>query len=675
MDRKEYMKACKQAKTWAKEYYDNDAPSVSDYDYDTLMRQLRDAEAAHPDWITPDSPTQHVGGSTGKSTFAKVQHAVPMLSLLDITSEAELNEFLDRFPGEVFSVEPKIDGLSISVTYEDGVLTRAETRGDGLIGEDITENAKQILGIPPFLPVPGYKVLEVRCECYMPVAEFERINKENEKLGKRIFVNPRNAAAGILRTKDVEEVKRANLHAFAFNVQRFEFTSGEKPRSNPLGVSHLASLDLLRWLGFETVEHYGSGRKGVYGLIQHIGEERDKLPYWIDGSVVKLDDIHLRDKIPGTSKYPNWARAFKYPPEEKTTTVVDIILQAGRTGRITPVAVFDPPVFLEGSTVSKATLHNPEFISGLDLNLGDEVVVHKAQSIIPEILKVAKKHAIGHFNVYGCTCPSCGGMIVPGAEDGEDAGGAYCLNPMCPAQMSRHLEFWGSRECMDIAGFGPAVIERFTALGWLNSINDIYRLKDHRDEMAKLDGFGAKSADKLLAAIEESKTRDIDRLIKALGIPGVGRHIGRELAKRYPGIWEIAGLTESQLAAIDGIGEVSARVISEFFRDVDNRRMLKATEALGVNFLSKSYGAAPAEGALSGFTFVITGTLPSMGRDAAKALIESHGGKVSGSVSKKTSFLLAGEAAGSKLEKAQELGVKIISEGELLGMIGEEGAR
>ncbi len=332
--------------------------------------------------------------------------------------------------------------------------------------------------------------------------------------------------------------------------------------------------------------------------------------------------------------------------------------------------MFDPPVFLEGSTVSKATLHNPEFIRELNLDIGDEVLVHKAQSIIPEIKRVTDKRSHGAYNVLAHVCPACGGDLVTGAdENGSGQSGAFCVNPSCPAQLSGHLEFWASRDCMDIAGFGPAVIERFSDLGWLGSINDIYRLKDHAKEMAALDGFGEKSAKKLLEAIEESKSKDIDRLIKALGIPGVGRHIGKELAKRYPDIWTIAACPKNELSEIPGVGEISAYAMYTFFHDVDNQRMLKAMEALGVNFKSQSYGSATKEGALTGMTLVITGTLPTMSREDAKAFIEQNGGKVSGSVSKKTSLLLAGEAAGSKLDKAKELGIKVISEQELRAMV------
>lgn len=675
MKYEEYQALVAELKHHAKLYYDNDAPEISDYEYDAKMRTLRQAEQEHPEWVTPDSPSQHIGGSAGKSTFEKVTHEVPMQSLLDITTEDEVNDFINRYPDQLFSVEPKIDGLSISVTYENGVLIRAETRGDGLIGEDITENAKHIHGVPVKLnAVHGggnLGLIEVRCECYMPVAEFERVNAENEKLGKKTFVNPRNAAAGILRTKDIEEVKRGGLHAFAFNVQRFELLNPDSEEL-PLGFSHIESLDFLRSLGFATVTYYGCDVASVMKWIRYIGENRDQYPYWTDGAVVKLNNLPLRESIGGTSKYPNWARAFKYPPEEKTTKVSDIILQTGRTGRVTPVAVFDPPIFLEGSTVGKATLHNQAFIDSLGLDIGDTVLVHKAQSIIPEIMCVVNK-AANHevFNIFNCTCPSCGGKLVEGAdENGNGAGVPYCVNSSCPAQLSRHIEFFCSRDCMDIVGMGPAIIDAFIAKGWLECVNDIYRLGDHRDEIAKLDGFGEKSADKLMASIEQSKDRDIDRLIKSLGINGIGRHIGRELAKNYQSIWRISQASEKSLASLEGVGAISAKAICDFFKASENVSALRHLEALGVNFKSKSFGSAEAviKGKLSGLTFVITGTLPTMSREDAKSFIESNGGKVSGSVSKKTSYLLAGEAAGSKLTKAQELGIPIINEETVKGM-------
>ena len=700
MKYEEYQALVAELKHHAELYYDNDAPEISDYEYDAKMQTLRQVEQEHPEWVTPDSPSQHIGGSAGKSTFEKVTHEVPMQSLLDITTEDEVNDFINRYPDQLFSVEPKIDGLSISVTYENGVLIRAETRGDGLVGEDITENAKHIHGVPVKLnAVHGggnLGLIEVRCECYMPVAEFERVNAENEKLGKKTFVNPRNAAAGILRTKDIEEVKRGGLHAFAFNVQRFELLNPDSEEL-PLGFSHIESLDFLRSLGFATVTYYGCDVASVMKWIRYIGENRDQYPYWTDGAVVKLNNLPLRESIGGTSKYPNWARAFKYPPEEKTTKVSDIILQTGRTGRVTPVAVFDPPIFLEGSTVGKATLHNQAYIDSLGLSIGDTVLVHKAQSIIPEIIRVVKKAepvlvpdgnppipAPKVYNIFDHVCPSCGSKLVEGTdENGDGHGVPYCVNPTCLAQLSRRIEFFCSRDCMDIAGMGPAIIEKFISLGWLKDVTDIYHMKEHRDEISKLEGFGEKSADKLLSAIEKSKDCEFDKLLKSLGIPGIGRHIGKVLAKKEKYIHGISMWSKEELAALDGIGEVSANALytafhgSFFAPDVADDgtvnsgwalRLTSKLEELGVNTVSKEYGKVEAGGALNGLTFVITGTLPTMSREEAKSFIEANGGKVSGSVSKKTSYLLAGEAAGSKLTKAQELGIPIINEETVKGM-------
>ena len=680
MDHKEYLALVAELKKAATEYYDNDAPTISDYEYDEKMRRLRKTEAEHPEWVTSDSPSKHIGGSTGKSTFAKVTHAIPMQSLLDITSEEEVSDFAARFGSEMFSVEPKIDGLSLSVTYANGELVRGETRGNGHIGEDITENAKHIHGIPVRLnPVHGggnLSLLEVRCECYLPVSEYEKINTEREAQGMELYENPRNAAAGILRTKDIDIVAHGNLHAFAFNVQRYEVLNADED-TLPFGSTHIGSLDLLKQMGFDVVEHEKCSAATVMQQIQHIGNHRDDLPYWIDGAVMKLDNIPLRERVGTTEKYPRWALAFKYPPEEKTTAVSDIILQVGRTGRVTPVAIFTPPIYLEGSTVSKATLHNPEFIEKLGLGIGDEVLVHKAQSIIPEVVKVVKKSdADPHiFNVFDYTCPSCGSKLVHGAdENGGGESGAYCVNPACPAQLSRHIEFFCSRDVMDIAGMGPAIIDSFIGHGWLTCINDVYRLEDYKDEIAALEGFGAKSTEKLLAAIQKSKANDIDRLIKGLGMSGIGRHIGRELARKYEDIWAIAEASEAELAAINGVGAVSANVIFDFFHQTENTAALRHLEALGVNFKSLSFGGAESGGKFAGLTFVITGTLPTMSREEATAFIEANGGKVSGSVSKKTSYLLAGEAAGSKLTKAQELGIPVIDEARAKEMATDSGA-
>lgn len=669
-------------------YYNKDNPEIDDYEFDTLMNELKTLEKEYPELITPDSPTQKVGGSQGKSTFAKVEHKVPMLSLQDVFSDDDVNDFLNRFPkGTKFSVEEKIDGLSMSVTYRDGKLVRAETRGDGYIGEDITENAKHIYGIPitfqPDIwtgnPTKNLKELEVRCEVFLPVYKFEEINSSLEKQNKKTFKNPRNAAAGLLRTKDINIVKDAGLCAFIFNVQRMEFY--DKNKKFPFDLSlHTNLLNYLSNLGFVAVKHYAVERDDVLKIIQKIGDYKNILPYWIDGTVVKLDGIPMREVLGSTNKYPRWAIAFKYPPEEKETVIKDIILQTGRTGRVTPVAIFDPPVYLAGTKVERATLNNPQFIEKLGVNIGDTVLVRKAAEIIPEIIKVTKPAYVGegvtepksHYDMLSHTCPSCGGEIVPD----EEGNGAYCKNPDCPAQLARKFEFWCSRDCMDIEGLGPALIDKFISLSWFKDITDIYKLERHRNEMANLDGFGEKATDNLLAAIEASKDRDMDRLVKALGIPGVGRHIGKALCKYYKDIFEVFALKTGQtpeqkieeLAAINGVGKISATAIYDFCTP-KTIEILFGLQQFGVNVKSKTYGTDISGGLLSGKTFVITGTLLTMKREDAKDLIEQNGGKVAGSVSKKTDYLLAGDNAGSKLTKAQQLGITVISEDELKDLL------
>lgn len=680
MNQNEYLKLVAEIRHHSELYYNQAAPEISDYEFDELMMRLRAVEAEHPEWVLPDSPTQAVGASGGESTFEKVQHAVPMLSLLDIHDEDSVTSFITDTAVDSYSVEEKIDGLSVSVTYDQGVLVKGETRGDGNIGEDITENVKHIAGIPfrlndvELLPAPVE--LEVRCEVYLPVEQFERINAEREAAGKKLFVNPRNAAAGILRTKDTGAVKAAQLHAFAFNVQRVELANPGEPL---FGNSHIDSLIALRELGFDPVQAFRAHTaEEAISFIRGIGESRETLPYWIDGAVVKVDDLQVRERLGNTAKYPRWAVAYKYPPQEKKTVIRDIVLQCGRTGRVTPVAMFDG-VFLEGSTVRKATLNNPEFIQKLGADIGDEILVHKAASIIPEVIRVTRKGMPRHdpgaavpipayFDMLSKPCPSCGGkLIAKEDEEGKEGVGAYCVNPNCPAQLSKHLLFWGSRDCMDIENFGPAVIDQFIGLGWLNQVNDIYRLHEHREEMAKLKGWGKRSADNLIAGIEKSKSQNIDRLIKALGMLGIGRHIGSALAAKYPDLWAISRLEKDELDTIEGIGDISAVVIYDYFHAPENIAALKELETLGVNFISQTYGEQKT-GKLEGSTFVITGTLPTMSREEAKAYIEAHGGKVSGSVSKKTNFLVAGEAAGSKLTKAQELGIHILTETELKDM-------
>ena len=676
-NKEEYLELVSKIRHLADVYYNEDNNEVSDSEYDALYHQLLKVEAEHPDWVVPNSPSMHVGGNAGKSSFAKVQHAVPMISLMDISSEEEVDAFTtamtaDGNEGAIFCVEHKMDGLSMSVTYENGQIVRAETRGDGLIGEDITENAKYFCaGFPLRLPdaMKGIKLLEVRFECVMPVKEFERVNSLNAVSGERIYKNPRNAASGILRTKNIGElvnVKNRSLLAVAIEIQRVEFA--DSFLYSDVFHSHSGALNYLAMNGFMVVARHNVLKDGVMNEIRYIEEEKKNLPFWIDGAVIKLDDVQRQRELGATSKYPHWARAFKYRPDEAETVVKNIQLQTGRTGRVTPIALFDPPLLLEGSLVSKATLHNPEFIEQLGLDIGDTVLVHKAQSIIPEVMKVTRKGTGKVYDIFARTCPSCGGHLVAGGDEYDNLSGAYCANLNCPAQLSRHIEFWCSRDCMDIVGMGPAVIDKFIENGWLRNVVEIYRLKEHRDEIAALDGFGIKSADKLLSAIEKSKEQDVDRLIKALGMPGIGRHIGKELAKNVPCVQSISTWTEEDLAALEGVGPISAKVLYEAFHDGWAMRMVSELESLGVNVQSKTFGKKTTGGSLNGLTFVITGTLPSMSREEAKAFVEAHGGKVSGSVSKKTNYLLAGEAAGSKLDKANALGIPVISEAEIRRM-------
>lgn len=684
-----YLEMQKKAKEASIAYYDNDSPIMEDPEYDALVREIKAYEAAHPEEIDPNSPTQRVGG-TANSSFAKVQHEVPMLSLRDVFSLEEVDAFLDALgPDTEVSCETKIDGLSLEVDFRDDgtgnglTLYRASTRGDGSIGEDVTENARHIIGIPEKLNpnakgVDNLRRLVVRGEVYLPVKEFLRINEENEKTGGRIFANPRNAAAGLLRTKDVNATKNAHLHMFAFNVQSFERKSEvEGQPLVPMFSEHMMTLLMLQDFGFRHVTFFPAVTKEeVHDSIRHIGELRGHLPYWIDGAVIKVNNLTYRKKLGETSHDPKWAVAFKYPPEEKETTVKDIVLQTGRTGKITPVAVFEPPVLLAGTRVERATLHNQANILRLGVNVGDTVVVRKAAEIIPEVVRVSK-HANQEWMEYHIdehVCPSCGGELTYNIGCTEQ----YCTNPDCPAQKAAHFEFFCSRDCMDIRGLGPNLLDLFIEKGWLNEIPDIYRLGNHRNEMERLEGFGKKTVDNLMRAIEASKSQSLDRLIKGLGIPGIGRHIGKELVKKYKDIFEIgAGTMDKEgfekkveeLSALDGVGPISARAIGKYFREPKHLQMLEEMQALGVNLNSGAVETSNGNNNLSGLVFVITGTLPTMKREEAAAMIEANGGKVASAVSKKTNYLLAGENVGSKLSKAQELGIKVISEEDLFRMM------
>lgn len=668
MTREEYLELVKESQHHSKLYYDQDAPEISDYEYDMLQRRIKDVEAAHPDWIVPQSPTQHVGGTASKAGLGTGRHKVQLQSLKDVFSMGETESWYNDVGSPDAEVETKVDGLSLSLTFEDFIYTMGLTRGDGFIGENCTSNAQYIAGNPIHLPalkgVAPHNSLIVRCEVVMPVAEYERVNAEMEAAGKKKFKNPRNCAAGSLRTKDPLVTKGRKLAAIAFNILDavgWENIEGFEP---PM-TTQAGDIALLKALGFDTVlQYHCKNISEIETAIANIGELREQLPYWTDGAVVKVNSRALQNKIGSTVKVPKHAIAYKYPPETKQTTIKSITVQTGRTGRLTPVAHFDS-VALGGTTVSKATLHNQKYIDSMNIGVGAVVLVEKSGEIIPAVVGVVTP-AEKRFQTT--TCPVCGATAIT-AED-DDGENYYCPNLMCPAQKLRYIEFFASKDVMDISGFGPSMAEKTVDTGLVSDVADIYHLgaKNSVAVLQQMEGMGPKSIKALLDSISESKTRDIDRLIKGLGIPGVGRSIGKAIANRYPDMDTIISLSEDELTRIDGIGEVTAHDMFEFFHNEEKMKRYYALANAGVNTKSLSYGKTTV-GIFTGMTFVITGTLPSLERSEAKDLIESHGGRVSGSVSKKTTYLLAGEAAGGKLAKAQELDVKIISENDLNAMM------
>lgn len=674
MAKKDYIALVEKANYHSRRYYDLDDPEISDAEYDQLTQRIKEIEAEHPDWIMPESPTQRVGGTASMPDAKKVTHSVQLTSLNDMFNLDDLKHWYDGLTGPdeppmVVSVQEKIDGLTIALDYRNGRLYQAATRGDGFTGEDVTENAKHIDGIPVVLPEvsgvdPANNRLYVRAEVYMPVSAFESVNAEREAAGEKLYANPRNCAAGSLRVKDPLVTASRKLSAISFTI--LDSTGWDNAWEGTLtpGVSESADIVILSRLGFHTVTSYGCGCfEAVESAIKRIGESRANLPYWIDGAVVKTAMKYRQKEIGSTGKYPKHAAAYKYPQEAQTTTITDIIVQTGRTGALTPVAVLEP-IQLCGTTVSHVTLHNQSYIRDNKLGIGAVVKVIKSGEIIPMIVSV-EQPAETIFEIE--VCPTCG---YPAIMD-ENGVGRICPNISCPAQLARYIEFFCSREVMDIEGFGPSIVEKLIQTGFVSQVHDLYTLHTHAESLAELDGMGTLSVQKLLAAVEGSKTRDIDRLIKALGIPGVGRHIGKELAARYPDMASIVHLTEPELLAIDGIGGISAKNIYDYFHSEDTLARYQALVNAGVNTVSQSFGKQEG-GALSGLTFVITGTLPSMSREEAKSLIEANGGKCSGSVSKKTSYLLAGDAAGSKLDKATSLGVPVINEDALRKMVEEE---
>ena len=642
-------------------YYNMDDPEISDYEYDSMMQELKKLEKEHPELVTPDSPTQRVGGTAKREAGVLVRHNVPMLSLQDVFSKEEVynfvNEMKEQLEDPEFVVEYKIDGLSMALRYEDGVLKLAETRGDGInFGEDVTENAKVIPDVKKKLK-DALPYLEIRGEVYMKLKDFDAVNETQELLGRKPFANPRNCAAGTLRQLDSRITKERKLSMFIFNVQEVRGRTF---------ATHTEGYEFLKKQGIHVIDDYKVCKTAdeVWDAITRIGENRGNLGYDIDGAVVKLNRIADREKLGSTSKVPRWAVAYKYPPEEKETKVLDIELSVGRTGRITPTAIFEP-IRLCGTTVSRATLHNQDFIDDLDIGIGDTIVVYKSGEIIPkvkEVIHAKRPEGTVRFEIPD-VCPVCGAKT----EREKDTADIKCTSPNCPAQLERHIINFVGRDAMDIKGFGTVYIEELVRLGYLKDVADIYDLKDYREELIEQGIIGKeKNTDKLLDAIETSKKNDAYKLLTGLGIPNVGKAAAKAILKYFKEFDALEAADMDQLQEVNDIGEVSADCIFRFFGDEKNKVLLQRLREAGVNM-----AYIPEEGAderFAGQTFVITGTLPSMDRKEAAALIEKFGGKVAGSVSKKTAYVLAGENAGSKLTKANELGIKVISEEDILAM-------
>ena len=639
-------------------YYNNDEPEISDYEYDMLLRELENLEAEYPELKRPDSPTNRVGGSAGEK-FSPVTHAVPMESLHDSFSHDELRDFDRRVreaAGSVkYVVEPKFDGLSVSCEYRNGVFTRGSTRGDGTTGEDVTDNLMTIKSLPKRLKnAPEF--IEVRGEVYMSFESFNALVKRQEENEEKPAKNPRNAAAGSLRQKNSKITAERQLDIFVFNIQQLEGAQVS---------SHSQSLEYLKQLGFPTSFHKTfTDIEDVISEIERIGEHRGEYDYAIDGAVVKVDDFSQRELLGSTAKYPRWAEAYKYPPEEKPTKLLQIEINVGRTGVLTPVGVFEP-VLLAGTTVSRATLHNSDFIAEKGVNVGDTVIIRKAGEIIPEVLSVAQKGENAEPFTFPKVCPSCGSPV---SRDDEAA--IRCTNTDCPAQLMRHLIHFVSRDAMDIDGLGPAVLEQLVGENLIKSPADLYRLE--ASQLISLERMAEKSANNLVAAVEKSKENELYRLVFALGIRNIGRKAAKLICENFATIDDIMNASAEDFEKIEGFGSVMAQSVQGYFALESTRELIDELKQLGLKM--KPSEQKPKGGLFEGKTFVLTGTLPNMKRSEAAKLIEAHGGKTSSSVSKKTSFVVAGEEAGSKLTKAQSLGITILSEQELLDMLGEQGA-
>ena len=644
---------------YARQYYVYDTSEISDFEYDALFRRLQELEAAHPEYDDQNSPTRRVGGRV-LDKFEKVTHRVQMGSLSDVFSFEELHDFLDRVatevPDAVYSVEPKIDGLSVALTYENGNFSFGATRGDGFVGENVSENLRTIAAIPLTLPEP--LTFCVRGEVYMPREVFEQLNAVREREGKPLLANPRNAAAGSLRQLDSKITASRRLDIFVFNLQWGDLY-GDRPNPD----SHFEILDRLHELGFHVLTDRirASDYGAIRAHIEALGARRDTLSYDIDGAVVKLDSIAKRAIVGEGTTTPKWAAAYKYPPERKETRLLDIAIQVGRTGVLTPTAVLEP-VRLAGTTVTRATLHNIDNIRDKDIRIGDTVILQKAGDIIPEVVESLPGKRTGAETVYEMPthCPACGSPVV---RD-EDMAAVRCPNELCPAKRSRAIAHFASKAAMNIDGLGPQIIDLLLDRGLIENAADLYKLR--AEDLRDLDRMGDKSAQNLVDAIERSKRAGLERLIFALGIRQVGEVAARTIAEKYKTLDACFDATVESLCEIDDIGQITAESIVEFFARPESRALCDALKTAGV--LTEST-AAPKGDRLAGLTFVITGTLPTMKRDEASARILQNGGKVSGSVSKKTSYLLAGEDAGSKLTKAKELNIPILTEADFFAML------
>ena len=641
-----------------KRYYDEDAPEISDAEYDRLFYELIKLEQEFPALDSPDSPTKHVGGHAS-SRFEKVTHAVRLGSLQDVFSYEELRAFLAKTEetlgyAPAYSVECKIDGLSVALEYRNGRFVRGATRGDGDVGENVTANLMTIGDIPNILTRDDIPALTVRGEVYMPHDAFEALNREREENEETLFANPRNAAAGSLRQLDAEITRQRHLSIFVFNVQSSDGIAFS---------SHTESLDLLQNLGFKVISERArlTTADEIIAYIETLGQLRPTLPYDIDGVVIKLDDLSERAVLGETASTPRWAVAYKFPPEVKETKLLDIVVQVGRTGVLTPNAVLEP-VRLAGTSVSRATLHNIDFIRERDIRIGDTVYVQKAGDIIPEVLRVKMADRAPDAVEYQmpAVCPSCGGAVY--RDENEAA--TRCTNPACPAQLLRSLAHFVSRDAMNIDGLGIAVLKQLREAGLVHSPADLYTLSE--EPIAALDRMGKKSAQNLIAAIEASKSAGADRLIYALGIPGIGEKAAQTLAKRFGDIEALFSVDAETLCAVEDIGSITAEAILSYFASPAVRELIDRLKESGVK---TTYETTVQGSALAGKTFVLTGTLPTMTRDEASALIEANGGKVTSSVSKKTSYVVAGTEAGSKLTKAETLGIPILSQEDLVAMI------